>query len=104
MGLVLQAHQTGAADLVQQLVVVLHTVHPLVQVVLEGLGDGHAGGGVIGSLLGPGSGLGQLLVLGLGRGGLLSLGGSWPSWALASSASWYLGALSYSFKAWESLS
>ena len=76
MGLVLQAHQTGAADLVQQLVVVLHTVHPLVQVVLEGLGDGHAGGGVIGSLLGPGSGLGQLLVLGLGRGGLLSLGGS----------------------------
>ena len=48
MGLVLQAHQTGAADLVQQLVVVLHTVHPLVQVVLEGLGDGHAGGGVDG--------------------------------------------------------
>ena len=75
VGLVLQAHQTGTAHLVQQLLIVLHTVNPLLQVILEGLGDGDAGGGILSSLLGLGGGLGQLGVIGLGGGSLLSLGG-----------------------------
>lgn len=73
MGLVLQPHQAGTADLIQQLVVVLHAVNPLVQIVLEGLGDGGAGLGVLGGLAGLGGGVGQLGVLGLGGGGLLGL-------------------------------
>lgn len=87
MGLVLQAHQTGAADLVQQLVVVLHTVHPLVQVVLEGLGDGHAGGGVIGSLLGPAAASASFSSSGLAAAAFSALAAALASWALASSAS-----------------
>ena len=74
MGLVLQAQQTGAADLIQQLVLVLDGIDPLVQEILKGLGEGHTGGGVISSLLGAGSGVGQLGVLGLGGSGLLGLG------------------------------
>ena len=74
MGLVLQAHQTGTAHLVQQLLIVLHAVNPLLQVILEGLRDSHAGGGVLSGLLSLGSGLGQLGVIGLGGGGLLRLG------------------------------
>ena len=74
VGLVLQAHQLSAAHLVQQLVVVLDAVDPLLKVVLEGLGDGDAGSGVLGGLLSLGSSLGQLGVLGLGGSGLLGLG------------------------------
>ena len=74
MGLVLQAQQTGAADLIQQLVLVLDGIDPLVQEILKGLGEGHTGGGVISGLLGAGSGVGQLGVLGLGGSGLLGLG------------------------------
>ena len=48
VGLVLQPHQAIAADLVQKFGVILHAVDPLLQVILKGLGDGGAGGGVIG--------------------------------------------------------
>ena len=55
MGSTVQAHQAGTADLVEQIIVILHGVDPLVQVILEGLGDGDTGGGIVGSLLGFGS-------------------------------------------------
>ena len=101
VGLVLQPHQAGTADLIQQLVVVLHAVDPLVQIVLEGLGDGGAGLGVLGGLAGLGGGVGQLGVLGLGGGGLLGLDRGLLQLDLGIL---YLEALSYSFRAWESLS
>ena len=112
MGLVLQPHEAGPAHLVQQPVVVLHAVDPLLQVVREGLGDGGPGGGVLGGLLRFLGGSGGLLVPGLGLGGLLRLGGGLGQVSTcravrssrASSASWYLLALSYSIRAWESLS
>ena len=63
VGLVLQAHQTIAAQLVQQILMGLAAVNPLVQEILEGLGDDSAGGGILRGLLGLGSGGSQLLVL-----------------------------------------
>ena len=62
MRLVLQAHQAAAADLVEQLGLVLAAVDPLVQIILEGLGDQLARGSGLGGLLGSLGGQLELLV------------------------------------------
>ena len=71
MGLVLQPHQAGTADLVQQLVLVLHAVDPFVQEILKGFG---VHGGRVGQALLLGLGL-LLGDLGLGVGRVQILGG-----------------------------
>ena len=50
MGFNLQVHQAVAADLIQQLFLILHAVNPLFQIILEGLGDLCAALGVVGGL------------------------------------------------------
>lgn len=76
MRLDLEAHQARAADLVQQSGLVSNAVHPLVQIILEGLGDEGTGSCILSSLLCALCSGSQLLVLGLCVGSLLGLSGS----------------------------
>ena len=63
MRLDLEAHQARAADLVQQSGLVSNAVHPLVQIILEGLGDEGTGSCILSSLLCALCSGSQLLVL-----------------------------------------
>ena len=60
--LVLQAHQTAAAELIEQSGLIFAAVDPLLDEVLEGLGDQLACGSGLGSLLGSLGGQLELLV------------------------------------------